>query len=304
MGLQRRRLLVVLAEGVGDAEFLEAFGVLEEVSGLAGLVLDAAEAFFDLVEDVAETHEVLLGAFEFSFGLAAFGLVLGDAGRFLEDDAAFLGVGLKEDVHLALLDEAVGIDADARVHEEFADVAQAAGLAVQEVLGLAATVEAAADLDLGDVDRQPAARIVEGKGGFREAEAPPAFGAGEDDVGHFAAAKALRALLAENPLDGVHDVRLAAPVRAHNHRDARVEIEAGAVGERLEAEYFQSLQFHFPCAPSSGVVPPVIGYGSSTVIGLAIGRSPAIWYSSGSSTIVPDRARFRASSLIRPTTSL
>ena len=46
------------------------------------------------------------------------------------------------------------------------------------------------------------------------------------------------------------------------------------------------------------------GYGSSMVIGLAVGRSPVIRYSSGSSTIVPDRARFRASAFIRPTTSL
>jgi len=49
-------------------------------------------------------------------------LVAADAGGFLEDHPAFLGVRLDEPLHLALLDDAVGVHADAGIHEELADV--------------------------------------------------------------------------------------------------------------------------------------------------------------------------------------
>ena len=49
--------------------------------------------------------------------------------------------------------------------------------------------------------------------------------AGEDDVVHLPAAHGCRGLRAEHPGDGVDDVRLAAAVRAHDHRDARLEFE-------------------------------------------------------------------------------
>jgi len=246
-------VLVVLVQGVGDPQFLQPAAVLLVVACLAGLVLDASQSPLDFVEDIAEAQEVLLGASEFPFGLFAFGLVLGDAGGFLEDEAAFVRVGLEQHVHLALFDEAVGIDADAGVHEEFADVAQAAGLAVQEVLRLAAAVQTPADFDFRHVDGERSARVVEREGGFRKAEASPALGPGEDDVGHFAAAKALGALLAEDPLDGIDDVRLAAPVRSDDDRDARVELEPGPVRKGLESEEFQSLEFHAVGTPLCGV---------------------------------------------------
>ena len=255
VGRQRRHLLVVLAEGVREPQFLQALRVLEVIACLARLVLDAAQAALDLAKDVAEAQEVLLGALELAFGLAALGLVLGDAGGLFEDHAPFLRVGLQEDVDLALLDKAVGIEADAGIHEELADVAQAAGLAVEEILRLAAAVQAPADFDLGGVDGQQAAGIIERERGFGKAEAASRLAAGEDDVGHLAAAQAAGALLAEDPLDGVDDVRLAATVRTDDDGHARIELEPGPVGERFESEDFEFLKFQSgrtPCREHAG----------------------------------------------------
>ncbi len=67
---------------------------------------------------------------------------------------------------------------------------------------------------------------------------------GKDDIFHARAAQGLGRLLAEHPRDGVGDVRLAAAVGANNRRHTvPVELEFGAVAERLEPENLKSLQF-------------------------------------------------------------
>ena len=68
--------------------------------------------------------------------------------------------------------------------------------------------------------------------------------AGKDDVFHARTAQGLGRLLAQHPRDRIGDVRLAAAVRADNGRHAvSVELELGAVAERLEPENLKPLQF-------------------------------------------------------------
>src|SRR5262249_16939506 len=76
------------------------------------------------------------------------GLEAADAGGLLEDGAPLPGRGLQQHVHLALLDDAVGVGAGAAAEEEVLDVLEAADLVVDEVLALAASVNAPADLHL------------------------------------------------------------------------------------------------------------------------------------------------------------
>ncbi len=56
----------------------------------------------------------------------------------------------------------------------------------------------------------------------------------EDDVRHLPAAQALGGLFAQDPLDGVDDVRLSAPVGPHHAGNPRAEGELGLVREALE----------------------------------------------------------------------
>ena len=60
-----------------------------------------------------------LEAFELGFGEAALGLVHGDAGGFFDDGAAIHGLGVEDLADAALLDDGVGIRAEAHGHEEF-----------------------------------------------------------------------------------------------------------------------------------------------------------------------------------------
>ena len=77
--------------------------------------------------------------------------------------------------------------------------------------------------------------VVEGQGHRGHARGLALGAAVEDDVEHRAAAEALGALIAQHPLDGVHDVGLAAAVGPDDADDGLVEGDLGLVGERLEA---------------------------------------------------------------------
>src|SRR5207249_2125048 len=126
---------------------------------------------------------------------------LADPGRLLEDVAALLGARVEEGVDLALLDECRGRGASARVEEKLADVAQARGLAVEEVLALAGAVEAPRHLHLVALDGERPVLVVEDERDLGAGRRPAAPAAVEDHVGHGAAAEAARALLAEGPAD-------------------------------------------------------------------------------------------------------
>ena len=134
--------------------------------------------------------------------------------------------------------------ADARVHEEALDVAEAAGRAVDEVLALAGAEDAAGYGDLVVLEAELLLAVGEGDGDLGHAEGLVVVGAGEDDVGHRAAAQGGGALLAEDPADGVRDVGLAAAVGADDGGDAGLEDEARLLREALEAVDFECLEIH------------------------------------------------------------
>jgi hypothetical protein len=77
--------------------------------------------------------------------------------------------------------------------------------------------------------------VLERQRDARHAHGLAPGGAGEDDVDHLRAAEALAGALAEDPLDRVNDVALAAAVGADDRGHRFGEGELGAVGEALEA---------------------------------------------------------------------
>src|SRR5262249_25873769 len=187
--------LAVLLKPQAEAQLLEALAVLLVALGLGGLEPDAAELLLHLVEDVLQAQQVGIDALELAQGFGLAGLEAADAGGLLEDGAPLLGGGLQEHIDAALLDDAVGVGAGAAAEEEALDVLEAAGLRVDEVLALAAAVDAAGDLDLLGGRGEGAAGVVEGEGDLGQAQPAPRGRAVEDDVGHLAAAQALGALL-------------------------------------------------------------------------------------------------------------
>lgn len=177
--------------------------------------------------------------------------MLEDAGGLLDEGAAAHGVGVQDGVELALADDDVHLAADAGVGEEFLDVEQPAGVAVDLVLAAAVAEHDPRDGDLGVLDGQGAVGVVDGQGHLGAAERGPAGGAGEDDVLHLAAAQGFGALFAHHPAERVDDVGLARTVRSDDARDTRFEPERGRRGERFEPAEGQGLEVH-----AVGLYPP------------------------------------------------
>ena len=207
-------------------------------SGLAGLGANAAEPVLHFFDDVGKPQHVLFDTFKPSQRFEFTEFEPADAGRLLEDDSAIARRRLQKDVHLALLNDAVGLRTHARPGEQVADVAEPGRCAVQQVLALAAAIDAAGNMDLGRVDRQQVFGIVEGERDLGGVGGPATARAVKDHVGHLAAAEAFDALLAQHPLNSVDDVRLARAVRPHHDRDAGGKLEPGAVGKALETNEF------------------------------------------------------------------
>jgi len=141
--------------------------------------------------------------------------------------AAVVGGGAQDGVEPALPHNDVHLSAQAGVGEQLLDVEEAAGGAVDPVLGSATAEEGAGDGDLGVVDRQGAVGVVDGQGDLGAAERRAGPGPGEDDVGHGATAQVLGALLPHDPGQGVDDVGLARSVGADHRGDAGLQTEGG-----------------------------------------------------------------------------
>ena len=149
----------------------------------------------------------------------------------------------KQSVDAALLDDAIGIGAGAGAEKQILDVLEPARLAVDQVFAFAVAVDAAARFALRRlaVCRAPVAlsnvSVTSARPRLRRDRR-----AVEDDVGHLAAAQALGRLLAEDPLDGVDDVALAAAVGPDDRGQPRRKLEHRLVGEALEADKFEPLE--------------------------------------------------------------
>ena len=73
------------------------------------MALERGELLFDFDHDVVDTSEIEFGGFELGLAETLFGLVLGDAGGFFDNGAAFHGLGGENLADAALFDNGVGI---------------------------------------------------------------------------------------------------------------------------------------------------------------------------------------------------
>ena len=200
------------------------------------------EPALDFIDDVAQPQQILLDPFQSPQRFDLLDFEAADAGGLFENRPAIARRRLQQDIDFALLDDAIGFGRRPGAGKKIADIAQAARLAVEQIFAFAAAIHAARDGHFGRIDRQPMVGIVEHQRRFGRIQRPAAGRAVEDDVDHLLAAEILDALLAENPADGVDDVRLARAVGPDDHRDSGGKFEAGFVGEAFEADKFQRLE--------------------------------------------------------------
>ena len=219
----------------GDLGALELVTQVQIFFCRLGLLAQGLDLQLQLIDLIVDAQEVFLRAGKLALRLLLAVAVARDAGRLLKDLAALVALAGDDLCNAPLPDDRVPVAAEAGVHEQLIDVAQAAGLAVDGIFALAAAVIAAGDHDLGVFGVEDTGAVIENERHLCKTHGAALFRAAEDDVLHLAAAQRLRALLAHDPQDGVRYVRLAAPVRADDRRDLLVKIQARLVRKGLEA---------------------------------------------------------------------
>ena len=108
---------------------------------LRRLTLQGIQLLLDLGDDVVDPQEILLGGIEFQLGLTTARPVLRDPGSFFNQRAAIRGFVREDLTDLSLFDERVRLRTEARVHEEFVNVAKPAHRSIHQVFALAVSVQ-------------------------------------------------------------------------------------------------------------------------------------------------------------------
>ena len=241
--LVEARLHRVPAPQQHGAEQMPVLGlVLAVAPRRARLPLERAHRALDLEDHVLESLQVAVGFLELDLGDALARLVLGDAGRFLDQATPFLRLAGEDRLDLPLPDHRVGAQTEPGVHQQVAHLLQRDVLAVDAVLALAGAEDPPADLDPA-FDRGGDRRIgLQEDVDLGHPQRLATLRAVEDDVLHRFAAEELGALLAHAPGQGFDEVRLAAAVRSHDGGDAGGERGRDRVDEGLEAGDLESVE--------------------------------------------------------------
>ena len=214
---------------------LEFLGNLFVAARFAGLALERTDLPLHFADEIGDAQKVLVGVFQFVKRFLFLALVFRDAGGFLENEAAVFGFARKNLRDVALRQNAVTGAAHACAHEQLLDVLEPARCAIDEILAAAVAENPACDRDLvvSHLDPRRAqvflVHVAQRQRHFGHAHRFASVRAGENHIGHFAAAQCLGRLFAEHPTDGVGDIGFAAPVRADDGSHTGLKVQRSFV---------------------------------------------------------------------------
>ena len=169
---------------------------------------------------VGQPGEIALHSLQLAERLFFALAMLEDSGGLLDKAPTILGRGVQDRIELTLAHDDVHFPADARIRQEFLNIKQSAGRAINGVLGSTIAKERPGDRDLGVIDGERTIGVVNGESHFSPTQGCSTRRAGEDDVRHVAASQGLGPLLAHDPGERIHDVGLARAVGTYDARNA------------------------------------------------------------------------------------
>src|SRR5262245_57218936 len=102
--------------------------------GFTRLPLERADLPFDLLNQIGNAEEVLVGVLEFAESFPLLWLKFGDPSGLFEDHAAVIGLAGDNLGDIALGHDAVTGPAHARAHEKLLNVLKTAGDLIDEIL--------------------------------------------------------------------------------------------------------------------------------------------------------------------------
>ena len=236
--------LCQLLQPQADLQRFFLLGQHHVLLGLFALRLQGAYPVLQLLHDIPQSDEVILGlgqlALRFGFAVAE----LGDAGGFLEDLPPLGAFGAHDLRNFPLLDDRIAIPSQAGIHKGLVDILEPDGVIVDAVFAFSAAVQPPGDDHLIGIDIDAAVGIIDKKAHPCKAGRLSGSRPAEDHILHLGAAQALHRLLAEYPLDGVADIAFSAAVRPDDHGDPVIKGQLCAVGEGLKSLHFHRFQLH------------------------------------------------------------
>ena len=203
------------------------------------LLPERLDLHFQLGDFVSDAQQIVLRrrktALRFLAAVAAFG----DARRLLKNLAPVGAFDGKDLINPALPNVGIALTAEAGVHQQLVDIAQARRLLVDIVFALARAVIPAGNHDLRRFDLECAVLIIQHERRLGKADGRPLLRAAENNVLHLGAAQRPGALLAHDPADGVGNIGFSAAVRADDRCDIAPELQHRFIWKGLEALNFQ-----------------------------------------------------------------
>ena len=197
----------------------QQIGDIAKAIGLPRLPLQRPQLLVQLRAGVVGARQIGLGGPQLDLGLAAAGVQSGDSRRFLQHHAPVFRPGADQRADPPLTDHGRGAGAGRQIGEQGLHVARPRILAVDAVGRTATTLQLAADRQrrlVAERGRRGAEGFLQQQRHFCGIAGFASCGAGEDDVVHLPAAQVAGAAFAHGPAQGLHDIGLAAAVRAHD----------------------------------------------------------------------------------------
>jgi hypothetical protein len=239
---------------LGGFEAADGAGQFLVADGLAGLALEALQLGVELADDVVDARQIGLGALQLELRLVAAHMQAGDAGGFLQDAPARLGLGVDDLRDLALAHQRRRARAAGGVGEQYLHVAGAHFGTVDAIVGPRLALDAARDFQrfgVVELGRGAPGRVVEGERHLGHVARRAHGGAAEDDVVHGGRAHVAGRAFAHRPAQRLEQVRLAAAVGADDAGEAGLDKQLGRLHERLEARQSEPGEHHDRQMPRS-----------------------------------------------------
>jgi len=234
-----------------EVELCDARAQLRELAaqllgalGRRRLEREGTQPLLDLVLEVARAIDLRGDPRELQLGAMPARLEAAEPGGLLDEGAPLLRLRRKDRLDLPLADDRVHPLAEPEVGEQLDEVEPAHRGLVDQVLPLAAAVEAARDRELRVLERACAVLVVEQELDLAEVGGAAVRTAGEEHVVGLLCSELVRAQGARSPADRVGHVRLAGSVRAHDHADARLEAHLDRLREGLEPTQLDGAKMH------------------------------------------------------------
>jgi hypothetical protein len=137
--------------------FAHAISQLDEAARFSGLALEGVPLPIDFRKNIVHARQVQAGRFQARLGKLALGFELGDTRGLFNQGASIHRFRAQQLANAALFNDGVAVGSEPRAEKHIVNVAQPAGLSVDEVHTLAVPIQTALDDDVarsGDRSRE------------------------------------------------------------------------------------------------------------------------------------------------------